>query len=34
MEPKEEILETIMRKVRTEVSQFLDDEAGIKCPIE
>lgn len=34
METKEAILESILRRVKAEVSQFLDDEPEIKCPIE
>jgi hypothetical protein len=34
METKEAILESILREVKTEVSQFLADEPEIKCPIE
>ncbi len=34
METKEAILESILRKVKTDVSQFIEDEAEIKCPIE
>lgn len=34
MDTKDQILESILRNVRTEVSTFLDQESGIKCPIE
>ena len=34
METKEQILESILRNVRTEVSQFLEIESKITCPIE
>ena len=34
METKDEILETILRSIRTEVSEFLELESKINCPIE
>jgi hypothetical protein len=34
METREAILESILRSVKAEVSQFLADEPEIKCPIE
>lgn len=34
MDTKDQILDSILRSVRTEVSTFLDQEPGIKCPIE
>jgi hypothetical protein len=34
MDTKDKILESILRNVRTEVSDFLDQESSIKCPIE
>ena len=34
MDTKDEILESILRNVRTEVSQFLEIESKITCPIE
>lgn len=34
MDTKDQILESILRSVRTEVSSFLDQESAIKCPIE
>ena len=34
VDTKDQILESILRNVRTEVSTFLDQESGIKCPIE
>lgn len=34
MDSKDQILESILRSVRTEVSTFLDEESGINCPVE
>lgn len=34
MDTKDQILEAILRNVRTEVSMFLEDESKITCPIE
>ena len=34
MDTKDKILESILSNVRTEVSQFLEDESKMTCPIE
>jgi hypothetical protein len=34
MDTKDQILDSILRSCRTELSTFLDQESSIKCPVE